>query len=141
MAFKHGRNARFDLDDSTNTLRNISTYLEDVTFSPSADTAETSAIGSTAKTYVAGLTDGTISLSGMFDPTADGYLQGILGNDSITGGGLPDWEYHPHGTGSGNIKYSGKGILTSYEVSAGVGDMVSFTAEIQISGAVTRAVL
>ena len=57
----------------------------------------------------------------------------VLGQDATV-----SFEYGPEGSTSTRVKYSGECILTSYETSAGVGDVVSFTASFQISGAVTR---
>ena len=141
MAFIHGKKASFKVDNSAGTLVDISAYCKEVNLSRSIDTAETSTFGSGVKTYVAGLTDGTLSVSGQFDAagasTVDSVLSGILGQEaSVT------FEYMPNGSiavGANNPKYTGEAICTSYEVSASVGDVVAFSAEFQITGAVTRA--
>lgn len=133
MAFVHGKSAVFKLDDSGGTLRDLSAYLDDVSMPRSIETAETTTFGSSAKTYITGLTDATISISGKFDSTADGYLAGVVGAAALL-----DWEYGPEGSTAGKVKYSGTAILTSYEIGATVGDAVTASAELQISGAITR---
>jgi len=131
--FRHGKSTVFKVDNSGGTLTDISNTLTDVSFPQSVDTAETSAFGTSAKTYVVGLTDATISISGMFDATVDAHLNGILGQAATV-----SFEYGPEGSTSTNVKYTGEAILTSYEKSGAIGDMVSYSAELQVSGAVTR---
>ena len=63
--FAHGKNVNVFLDEF-----DFSTYFNDVSASTSIDTAETSAFGTSAKTYVVGHRDGTVSLGGMFEGTA-----------------------------------------------------------------------
>jgi hypothetical protein len=131
--FRHGKAAVFKVDDSGGTLRNISDTLNSVTFPREAEVLETTSFGSSDRTYIVGFKNGTISIEGSFDATVDGYLAGILGQDATV-----SFEYGPEGSTSTYTKYTGEAILTSYETSAGVGDVVSYSAEFQISGAVTR---
>lgn len=131
--FRHGKSAVFKVDDSTGTLRDISNVSNSVSFPREAEILETTSFGSNDRTYIVGFKNQTISLDGSFDATVDGYLAGILGQDATV-----SFEYGPEGSGSGAIKYTGEAYLTSYETSAGVGDVVSFSAAFQISGAVTR---
>lgn len=133
MAFVHGKTADFRLDDSGGTLRDISAYCDSVDFPQTADTAETTTFGAGSKTYLAGLKDSTISISGSWDATLDGYLAPVVGQAATV-----SFQYGPAGTTAGNIKFTGEAILTSYQVSAPVGDKVSFSAELQVTGAVTR---
>ena len=129
--FTHGKNAAFKIDDSGGTLRDISDGLTDVAVSRTADVAEVSAFSNSSKAYVAGLKDATITISGSFDATVDGYLSGILGSEG-------SFEFYPIGTTSGNPKSSGECILTSYDRTPDVGGAVSFTASFQVSGDVTE---
>ena len=129
--FTHGKSAAFKLDDSGGTLRDISNVLTDVSVSRTADVAEVSAFSNSSKAYVAGLKDATITISGSFDATVDGYLKAILGVEV-------DFEFYPIGTSSGNPKASGKVIMTSYDRNPDVGGAVSFSAAFQVSGDVTE---
>ena len=129
--FTHGKNAAFKIDDSGGTLRDISDVLTDVAVSRTADVAEVSAFSNSSKAYVAGLKDATITVSGSFDATVDGYLSGILGSEG-------SFEFYPIGTTGGKPKSSGECILTSYDRTPDVGGAVSFTASFQVSGDVTE---
>lgn len=135
MAFVHGKNAYFSLGSAgTETTKvDISAYLNEVGFPQTVETAETTVFGNDSKTYVVGLKDSTISLSGLHDPTVDNQLTGALGNATAL-----DFLYSPEGNATGDVTYSGSAFLTSYEVSSPVGDVVTFSAELQVTGDVTR---
>lgn len=131
--FRHGKAAVFKIDDSGGTLRNISDSLNSISFPREAEVLETTSFGSSDRTYIVGFKNGTISIEGSFDATYDGYLAGVLGQDATL-----SFEYGPEGSTSTYTKYTGECIMTSYESTAGVGDVVSYSAEFQITGAVTR---
>ena len=129
--FTHGKSAAFKIDDSGGTLRDISNVLTDVSVSKTADVAEVSAFSNSSKAYVAGLKDATITISGSFDATVDGYLKAIVG-------AAGSFEFYPIGTTGGNPKASGEAICTSYDRTPDVGGAVSFSASFQVSGDVTE---
>ena len=133
MAFVHGSDSVFKLDNASGSLTDISTYVNNVDFPETADVAETSVLGASNKTYIVGLKDATISLSGLFDATVDAILVAVVGQTATL-----SFEYSPEGTASGKIKYTGECILTNYAMSSPVGDVVAYSADLQVSGAVTR---
>lgn len=135
MAFAHGKSGFFSLDDSTGSVRDLSSYLNDISMPRDIETAETTTFGvsGSAKTYIVGLTDATISISGLFDATADGYLAGVIGQAATL-----SFVYGPAGNTGGFVKYTGECVLTSYEVSTAVGDAVQASASLQVTGAITR---
>jgi hypothetical protein len=131
--FRHGKSTVFKVDNSGGSLTDISNTLTDVGFPQTVDTAETSTFGSAAKSYVVGLTDSSLSISGNFDATVDAHLAGILGQSASV-----SFEYGPEGSTAGFVKYTGEALLTSYEKSGAIGDVVSYSAEFQVTGAITR---
>ena len=135
MAFTHGKDSVFKLDNASGSLTDISSYVNNVDFPESADVSETTTLGSAgnSKTYIAGLKDSSISLSGLWDATADAIFGAVVGQSATL-----SYEYSPEGTASGKIKYTGEAILTSYSISSPVGDAVGYSADLQVSGAVTR---
>ena len=140
MAFVHGKKSVFKIDNASGALQDISAFCEEVSLSRDIETAEVTTFGDDAKEYITGLTDATISLSGKFDSgtasAIDPILSGVLGSASTV-----SWAYRVNSasTSATNPEYQGEGILTSYEVSGTVGDAVTFSAEIQCTGAITRA--
>ena len=129
--FVHGKSTDFELDDTGGTSRSLSNVLTSVDFPEIIETAETTAFGSTSKSYIVGLRDATISVSGIWDATVDGY---IIGTEPAT----RTFIFGPAGSTGGNVKYTGEAILTNYSVSSPVGDVVTFSLDLQCTGGVTR---
>ena len=129
--FAHGKSTDFAIDDTGGSSRNISDTLTDVSFPQTIDTAETTAFGSSNKSYIVGLKDTTISVSGIWDATVDGYLSG-------TDPESRSFIFGPAGSTGGNVKYTGEAIMTNYAVNNPVGDVVTFSMDLQVTGSVTR---
>lgn len=125
MAFVHGKDSYFKVAST-----DLSAYLNSISVSRSADTAETTTFSSGTKTFIAGLKDATITLSGMFDATVYSTIAGWLGTSQT-------WEYGPAGSTNGRVKVSGSGIITAVEMASSVGEAVTANITIQVSGAVT----
>lgn len=133
MAFTHGKDSVFKLDNSGGSLTDISAYVNNVDFPETVDVAETTVLGKDNKTYIVGLKDATISLSGLWDSTADAIFGAVLGQSATL-----SFEYSPEGTSSGKVKYTGETILTNYAISSPVGDVVAYSADLQVSDSITR---
>jgi len=135
MAFVHGKSATFKLHDASASLVDYSPYLNSISFPRSVATADTTtfAVSGSAKTYIVGLSDATISLSGLFDAAADATLAGVLGFATAL-----NFEYGPAGSTTGLVKYTGTCLMTSYQTQAAVGDAVQASADLQVTGAITR---
>lgn len=137
MAFTHGKDAVFKLDDSGGTLRTLTTYVDNVSGLPGArDLAEVTAFGDGGTKSIPGLQDVSFSVSGHFDSTATTGPNAVI-NSLRTATATASFEYGPEGGTTGKVKFSGECWLTSYEVEAEVDDKVSFEAEFQVDGTVT----
>lgn len=127
----------------------VSQYFTDLTFTNTRDKAETSAFKTLFKSYVAGLIDPVVTLSGLFDssvstaedPLLYGYLTALTAVDN-------SWIYAPLGavgaSAQGVTAYAIYGISTKYEIKSALNAANTITAEIQIDnqgGAVERAVV
>lgn len=141
MAFIHGKKSVFKIDNVAGTLTDISAFCEEVSLSRDIETAEVTTFGNDSKAYITGLTDATVSISGKFDAgsasAVDTVLSALIGSASTV-----SWAYRVNSasTSATNPEYQGEAIMTSYEVSGSVGDAVTFSAELQCTGAITRAV-
>lgn len=140
MPFVHGKNTVFKLDNSAGSLIDLSTYLDDVGFPQSVETGETTTFGvsGSSKTYIVGLNDRTISLAGKWDSVLDAHFAAVIAAQAAGTQASGTYEYGPAGSTPGNVKYTGECLVTSYEVSNPVGDVVTFSAELQVTGATTR---
>ena len=135
--FNHGKNAYFSLDGTAGTLVAISDTLNEVTMPREIETAETTAFGSSDKTYITGLGDATISLSGMFDATVDTQVAGDIANLKSGSVASLTFEYGPSGNAVSSPKFTGEALITSYEVGSPVGDVITYSLELQVTGGVT----
>jgi hypothetical protein len=137
MAFVHGKGAAFKIDNAAGTLQTLTAYIDNIDFPQTVDVAESTTMGAEAKTYLSGQSDATISISGKYDSTAstgpDVVLQGLIGLETTS-----TFEYGPEGGAPTKVKYSGECFMTGYNISAPVGDVVTFTADFQVTGAITK---
>jgi hypothetical protein len=127
VAFVHGSNSHITVD-----AVDISTYTDGVTHDRSVDTAETSAFGDDDKTFIAGLEDGSFSINGHWDATADAAL------DALFDGAVVAVIYGPAGTTSTFVRYTCNALVTNYSITSGVGDRVNWSVSLQRTGALTR---
>jgi hypothetical protein len=129
MAFVHGKSSYVSI-----ATHNISPYTNKTDFPRNVDTAETSAFGSSDKTYIPGLKGATFSVEGLWDTTLDEWMDAALGTEVAV-------VYIPQGNSPGNVRYAFQAILTSYNPPGSISDAVKYSAAFMISGAVTRNVV
>jgi hypothetical protein len=63
----------------------------------------------------------------------DAVLNSYVGAESVTA-----FIFGPEGNGTGDVRYSGSAFVTSYNMTAPVGDVVAFTADLQVTGEITK---
>lgn len=123
--FRHGRDSKVLVNEF-----DLSAMFRETSVAQTADTAESTAYGSTVKTYVIGMTDGKISLSGIFsgaDPEdVDPVLQSAFG-----GANGVVFTYGPEGLALGRRIWGCTAHETSYGIRGSVSDLVGVTAELQ----------
>ena len=95
-----------------------------------SDTVDTTTMGSTNRTYVAGLATGTASISAFLDPDNAAQVD-LLQRDSVAA------EFYSEGTASGDVKLSGTFIVTSVAKGATHDGLATLDAELQLTGALT----
>lgn len=126
-AFTHGSYATFEIDPAGGTsFQDVSDYFTDASPSTDIDTAETTTFGHDAKVYIAGLEDGSFSMSGFFDPTIHALLS-PLKRVVFT------FRYRPQGAGTGLPEATGKVLMTSYNVGSTTDGAVTLDADMQVS--------
>ena len=131
MAFIHGRNTVVTVGGV-----DLSAYTKKSDFDRSQDTHDVSAYGDSGHAYSGGLTDGSYSMDGTYSDDVAGpsaTLEPLLDDkDGVT------VIFRPEGTGTGLAQRSFTGVLASYKESDPVDDMIMWSAEFKISGAVDR---
>jgi hypothetical protein len=124
MAFVHGKSTKVLIG-----AYDLSTSFKEASGTTGFDMAETSAFGNTYKTYVQGLGDASISLSGMWD-AATGSVDDVLGS-LISSTTTTPVSVYPAGYGIGNRGFGLGANESSYEITSSIGDVVSVSAEFQ----------
>ena len=133
MAFIHGKSSQV-----LHGAYNLGAFLNDASASADVEVSETTSFGSSAKTYLVGLRDGTVSASGMFDGASgavDEVLSASIGSDT-----LAPVTIGYNGTTLGNRVTILKAKTTSYEVSTPVGDVVAVSYSAQADGGLDQGV-
>lgn len=133
MAFVHGKNTAvlFKQCDLTG-------YFNSYDLGQTADTAETTTFGNSAKTYITGQRDGTISLGGLFDGSADAVDEELAATLAATT--TPVITIGINGTTLGNAAKLALAHTTSYQVTGSVGDAVQVSGEWQCTGGIGNGV-
>ena len=137
MPFRHGKNTKVLVDQF-----DLSSYFNDVSLSASVETAETTTFGVSggAKTYVSGLSDSTVTTSGLFDGAA-GAVDEIIGNILSSDTDVNFTVAPDGGMTLGARCVSGQAIETKYDVTSPVSDVVSISCDFQVDAEASRAVI
>ena len=124
MAYAHGSKARVHFNGY-----DVSAYLTSVSLSTTIDTAETTTLSATSKSYIVGLRDNTISGEGVFDGATnsiDAIIQAALGAATAK-----PISYLPQGDTVGYEALVGIAHKTSYEIQSPVDGVTSLSFESQ----------
>lgn len=134
MAFVHGKDSYFSLDDTAGSPTNISTYVSENELAQEIEMADVTAFGDEGHKNIPGLENSSFSVSGHWDSTQ----AGIIGSTTQRKTATRSFEYGPAGNGSGAVKYSGEVWISTYSESSPVADKVSWSATLMVDGVVTK---
>jgi hypothetical protein len=135
MAFVHGKNTKITI-----ATKDISPYTKTSSFEKTGDSHDTTGYSPTgdAKTKAGGLIDGKFTCGGTYDNTAStGPRNALLALVGTTVACVRN----PEGTGTGKPNDAFNGVLIKYVETNPVDDMISWSAEVDISGPVTTTSL
>lgn len=124
MGFVHGKGTQVTL-----AAADLSAFTNNVAFNRSADSYDTTTFGKSSHTYAGGLKDGTATLTGIYDDGATGpqaIIEPILGT-------VVTLIYKPEGTGTGRPTKTVSVLVTAYEETAPVADMIAWSASLQLT--------
>ncbi len=134
----HSKLSVVKLDTSAGSLTDISTYCNAMEVPRELDQLEVTTFGATSKQYLAGFADGTVTMGGPWTRALDNHMSPIF--TAMKAGTLASvsFEYGPEGADSGDVKYLGELIMSSYAgPKADVGSAQEWEAEFQVTGDVT----
>lgn len=130
MASATGTDGIVKLVTDGGTLATVA-EVRSFTIDETADTIESTSMGDSARTYLAGQKTATISLECFWDSTD-------AAQDDLDVTSKIDFEIYPNGVGTGK-KYTGEGFVTDKSINVSFDGMVEATFAIQVTGAVTEA--
>lgn len=134
MAFVHGKGTAHTINGD-----DLSIYSNSVTFKRSADTHDVTTFGKNAKVYREGLTDGEATISGIYDNTELVSPGAVL--RPLCGAAPVVLVYMPEGSASGRPSATVDVLVTAYEETAPVADMVTWSATLQLSDEIVDGVV
>lgn len=123
--FIHGKNTFVSVDGD-----DLSEFCNNVAFNRSADSHDVTTFGKNSKVYQSGLKDGTATIQGIYEDSATG--PGAILRPLIGGAAVP-LVYKPEGNGAGNPIATVDVIVTSYEETSPVADMITWSASLQLT--------
>ena len=132
--------AEFQLNNASITINSVdlSTYVTSVTLSQSADSLETTAMGDTARTFIAGLTNGTIDIDFNADFAAsktEATIYPLVGTTTAV-------VVKPvaASVSATNPSYTFNVIVNEWDTLNGsIGELATHSVSWQIAGAITTA--
>jgi hypothetical protein len=113
------------------TGSNVTGNVTGYTLETSADVVENTALGNAAKTFTAGRT----SFSGSIDMNWD---EGDTSQEEMDCGSSLTFTLLPEGNSSGDISFSGSGIVTGMSVGVTLDGVTTRTVTFQGTGALTQ---
>lgn len=135
MSFRHGKDGRVLV-----AQYDLSSFFNEMSSSQAIETAETTTFGSSAKTYITGLNDGTLSFSGMFDGAANAVsdvFEDIIDNESTPVITMA----HDRGLVIGSSCVMAQAKQTSFDITVPVADVVALSGEFQVTGGLRNGVI
>lgn len=99
------------------------------------ETIEDTTLGDTARTYKAGLRDGTATVEVFFDEAA---LSTTDGQGAMDVGSSITLNLYPAGDTTGTTFYTGTALVTGKTVTSSFDGMVEMSCEVQFTGGITE---
>ncbi len=129
MTFVHGRVVAVSIDGD-----DLSAYVNSVEFDRTADSHDVTTFGRASRVYQSGLGDGSATVEGIYDDTESTGPGAIL--RALVGVAAVELVYRPEGVGVGRPSSTVDVIVTKYDETSPVADMISWSAELQLSDAI-----
>lgn len=133
----HGKDAEFQIDNSSDALKDVSPYVRDVAFSVNGQTVDVTGMQSTGdwRDFLSGLRGVTITVSGVLDDTATVGSTVVVGLDAV--GDTRSFQYGPLGTSTGEPKITGECIVESVDWNTGVEVESTFSWTLRMTAALS----
>ncbi len=127
MALIHGKNTVVTLDGES-----LTAYTNNSQIEVTQDSHDVTTYGKDAHVFAGGLANGTATLSGFYDSTANTGPRAVI--QAIMAAGVTvELIHQPEGTGSGKPQDKVDVLVTKYTQTHPVADMVTWAVDLQFS--------
>lgn len=113
----------------------LTDFIDTITFTDSADSLDITTFGNLGHRKRGGLTNGGISVGGVYDTTVNGPHDVV----APLVGTVVTFDWRPEGTGSGKPAVTGSVLVQNFVESSPVADIVRWTASLEVDGNLTYA--
>jgi hypothetical protein len=128
-----GKDQFFSLDNAAGSPQDISSKITDIQVPTEWDLEDTTTLGDTGHENTPTLSNGSISLTLIWDTTLEAHLGALQGLSATS-----TYVYAPNGNTTGKRRITGDCRLQNYQVGSPVGGVVQATATLQFDGGYTR---
>ena len=138
MANFNSRDSFFSINDTAGTARDLSSFITEIDGLPGErELAEITALGDSGRTWIPSLQNAVITLAGIYSDSAQGpdSVLGALRNHSASS----TFYYGPQGGADNTTGYTGACFVRTFTNGSRVGESVTWRAELQVNGAITRS--
>lgn len=129
MSFTKGTSSFVSINGSS-----LSAWADNIEFTYKADDLDVTTFGQTSHVRQAGLFDGTLTVAGTYENSTTGPHDVII---PLLGTVVSSCTFRPEGTGSGLPEVTGSVLVSNYQETAAVADMVKWSVDLMFSGART----
>lgn len=131
MANAHGKDSYVKFANAADVETDFTSQTTRINWKPTAKNSDSTAMGSAAKTRIAGQKDASFSIDGWFDSISTGFARALY----RARGKIKAFTIGPEGSTAGKTRITGSAILTGFNIKPSIDGTVPFTATFAISGA------
>lgn len=132
MAFRAGTTAKLYISSAAGAVTDVSPYADSTSMDQSTNQLDVSVFGTQAMAFINGQSNGNISVSGPLDVTMHTLLTGLKG-----AGSTASFIYGPGGSVASQARLAGSLNVESINYSVSASGRAEFSANLQITGAIT----
>lgn len=127
----HNALTAFYLGEDGQALVDLTPALTSLSWQQRTPPYDVTPIGFTHRAYLAGITEATLVLEGLWSPTVGAALQHFAECERLT------FVYGPAGTATGRPRYTGHAVVARYRVMTAPTGLLTFLLELQVTETVT----
>lgn len=132
MAFRAGTTSKLYISTAGGVVTDVSAYADSTGADLSAAQLDVSVFGAQAQAFLNGQTSGNITVGGPLDVAMHTVISGLY-----SAGSTASFIYGPGGSVASQARLAGSVNVSSYGISTSASGRVEYTAQLQITGAVT----